>query len=259
MSLCAIRKAIAKLEGLQLFKTERFDKQRWHQTKWYSINYQRLEVSICSICSNQIHRLAQFEHLDLVSWSSSSTENTASTTSETTSPYTHQREQEKQTDKTVILRSCTSPVADDEMASKEPIDLDRDRSSAAADRVQNENESDASPCSNNPTIKSDISAQQANCSPPPALAKQTTQPSSNCPDEAAMREPALKSPARTQLLTKEFFQQAIANWKNRPGIGLFIHAVKSSQKPSLTKPGCGWMEWADEATKRWLMQYSQLA
>jgi hypothetical protein len=28
------------------------------------------------------------------------------------------------------------------------------------------------------------------------------------------------------------------------------------QKPSLTKPGCGWKEWADEAIKRRLMQYS---
>ncbi len=55
----------------------------------------------------------------------------------------------------------------------------------------------------------------------------------------------------------EYFQQAIATWKNRPGIGLFIHAVKTGQKPSLTKPGCGWKEWADEAIKRRLMQYSE--
>ena len=44
--------------------------------------------------------------------------------------------------------------------------------------------------------------------------------------------------------------------KNKPIPGLFIHAVKSGQKPSLTKPGCGWKEWADEAIKRRLMQYS---
>lgn len=36
-----------------------------------------------------------------------------------------------------------------------------------------------------------------------------------------------------------------------------IHAVKTGQKPSLTKPGCGWKEWADEAVKRRLMEYSQ--
>ena len=54
----------------------------------------------------------------------------------------------------------------------------------------------------------------------------------------------------------EYFQQAIAAWKNRPGIGLFIHVIKSGQKPSLTKPGCGWKEWADEAIKPRLMQYS---
>ncbi|PSB28750.1 hypothetical protein [Chlorogloea sp. CCALA 695] len=39
--------------------------------------------------------------------------------------------------------------------------------------------------------------------------------------------------------------------KNKPGlIGLFIHAVKTGQKLSLTKPGYGWKEWADEAIKR---------
>ena len=101
--------------------------------------------------------------------------------------------------------------------------------------------------------------------------------------------PVFESPARTQLLTRlsvlttepkdslrfntslasaldrhpdrandalEYFQQASATWKNKPGIGLFIHAVKTGQKLSLTKPGCGWKEWADEAFKRRLMQYS---
>jgi hypothetical protein len=51
-------------------------------------------------------------------------------------------------------------------------------------------------------------------------------------------------------------EATIATWKNRPEIGLFIHAVKSGQKPSLTKPGSGWKEWADEAIKRRLMEYS---
>jgi hypothetical protein len=55
---------------------------------------------------------------------------------------------------------------------------------------------------------------------------------------------------------QEYFQQALATWKNKPGFGLFFHAVKSGQKPSLTKLGCGWKEWADEAIKRQLMQYS---
>jgi hypothetical protein len=44
--------------------------------------------------------------------------------------------------------------------------------------------------------------------------------------------------------------------KNKPGLGVFFHAVKTEQKPSLTKPGCGWKEWANEAIKRQLMQYS---
>ncbi len=55
----------------------------------------------------------------------------------------------------------------------------------------------------------------------------------------------------------EYFQQAVATWKNKPGIGLFIHALKSGQKPCPTKPGGGWKEWADEATRRQLMSFSQ--
>ena len=34
LSLAAIRRAITRLEGLNLLKTERFDKQSWNQTKW---------------------------------------------------------------------------------------------------------------------------------------------------------------------------------------------------------------------------------
>ncbi len=63
LSLCAIRRAIARLERMNLLKTERFEQRRWNQTKWYSINYQRLEVLISSICSNQHIQYAQIEHL----------------------------------------------------------------------------------------------------------------------------------------------------------------------------------------------------
>lgn len=102
--------------------------------------------------------------------------------------------------------------------------------------------------------------------------------------------PALQSPERTQLLQElskltnelpdslqlnpnlanaldrypervtdalEYFKQANATWKNKPGIGLFISAVNKGMKPSLTKPGSGWREWADEALRRRLMSYSQ--
>ncbi|MBW4641219.1 MAG: helix-turn-helix domain-containing protein [Gloeocapsa sp. UFS-A4-WI-NPMV-4B04] len=55
----------------------------------------------------------------------------------------------------------------------------------------------------------------------------------------------------------EYFKQANATWKNKPGIGLFISAVNKGMKPSLTKPGSGWKEWADEALRRRLMSYSQ--
>lgn len=55
----------------------------------------------------------------------------------------------------------------------------------------------------------------------------------------------------------EYFKQANATWKNKPGIGLFISAVNKGMKPSLTKSGSGWREWADEALRRRLMSYSQ--
>ncbi|WP_052672519.1 hypothetical protein [Aliterella atlantica] len=291
LSLSAIRRAIARLEGLNLLKTERFDKQRWNQTKWYSINYQRLEVLISSICSNRTDRSARIEHLDSAILSSSSTETTAFTTSKTTSLTSQEREEEKRSDKAVIARSYTSLLAKNEMASKEPIDLDRDHLSAPGDRVQND--FDGLPCKessvDSPASVQSTPTKQTKCLPPPISANQPSQPTSARTDKATMGESALESPARTQLLTKlsaltnesvdslrlnnilasaldrypdkvddafEYFQQASSTWKNKPGIGLFVHAVKSGQKPSLTKPGSGWKEWADEAVKRRLMEYS---
>ncbi|WNN92105.1 helix-turn-helix domain-containing protein [Gloeocapsopsis dulcis] len=53
-----------------------------------------------------------------------------------------------------------------------------------------------------------------------------------------------------------YFKQAMATWKNKPGLGLFISAVKKGLKPTPTRPGGGWKEWADEATRRRLMSYS---
>jgi hypothetical protein len=288
LSLSAIRKAIARLEGLNLLKTERFDKQSWNQTKWYSINYQRLEVLISSICSNRTDPSAQIEQLNSANLIRSSTEITAFTTSENTSPLTLQseeREKEK-SDKAVVARFCTSPVAEDESVSDKQIDLGRDLRSAPASRI--ENNSDSLPCSNTPTVKSDLSAStQTN------PVNQHVEHQDDCNGRlritAPSNPPVFESSARTELLTRlsalttesvdslrlntiltsaldrhpdgatdalEYFQQASATWKNKPGIGLFIHAVKSGQKPSLTKPGCGWKEWADEAIKRRLMQYS---
>lgn len=54
-----------------------------------------------------------------------------------------------------------------------------------------------------------------------------------------------------------YFKQALVTWKNKPGLGLFISAVRKGSKPSPTKPGGGWKEWADEAVRRHLMEYSQ--
>jgi hypothetical protein len=137
LTLSAIRKAIARLEGLNLLKTERFDKQRWNQTKWYSINYQRLEVLICSICSNRTDPSAQIQHLNSAVLSSSFTEITAFTTSENTSPQSEEREEEK-SDKAVVARSCFSPVAKDKLVGDEQADSDEDRFSAPADCIQND-------------------------------------------------------------------------------------------------------------------------
>ncbi len=294
LSLSAIRKAIARLEGLKLLKTERFDKQSWNQTKWYSINYQRLEVLISSICSEQPHRSAQFEQLDVTNLSNSYTENTAITTSENTSLQSEEREQEKQSRNTVIPKSCTSLLAQDELAINEQTNFALDLRSAPGARIQND--SNGLPCKEYLATKSDsftsvrpLAAEQVECLPQPTPANQLSQSNSDLTDEAAIQSPALESPTRTQLLIKlsaltnesvdslrlntilasaldryparandalEYFQQAIATWKNKPGIGLFINAVKSGQKPSLTTPGCGWKEWADEAIKRRLMQYS---
>lgn len=54
----------------------------------------------------------------------------------------------------------------------------------------------------------------------------------------------------------QYFKQALATWKNKPGLGLFISALKKGLKPCATKPGGGWGEWASEALKRRLMQFS---
>ncbi len=54
----------------------------------------------------------------------------------------------------------------------------------------------------------------------------------------------------------QYFKQAVATWKNKPGLGLFISALKKGLKPCPTKLGGGWGEWANEAMKRRLMQFS---
>lgn len=54
-----------------------------------------------------------------------------------------------------------------------------------------------------------------------------------------------------------YFKQAVATWKKKPGLGLFISALRRKLKPVPTAPGGGWGEWANEAVKRQLMEYSQ--
>ena len=290
LSLSAIRRAIARLEGLNLLKTERFEQRRWNQTKWYSINYKRLEGLLSSICSNQGFQSAQIEQLNPSTLRSSFPEITAFIISENTSPLTPQneeikREEEKSSGNTVIAQSCTSLVKPDELSGSEQPDFDEGHFSAPASRIQNN--FDGSSHSDTPEIEPNLVA-----SIPNAVNKLVKhQNGSNGGDHVAAPSnlPVFESPARTQLLTRlsvlttepkdslrvntslasaldrhpdrandalEYFQQASATWKNKPGIGLFIHAVKTGQKLSLTKPGGGWKEWADEAFKRRLMQYS---
>ncbi len=292
LSLSAIRRAIARLEGLQLLKTERFEQRRWNQTKWYSINYQRLEVLLSSICSNQHFQSAQIEQLNSSTLSSSFTETKTITTSENTSPLIPhsqeiEREEEKSSGNTVIPEFCTSSLKQDELSSSEQPDLDKGRFSAPANPTQND--FDKSSHSDTPAIEPNL---VASTQPHPVNKLVKHQDDSNRGDRVAAPSnlPVFESSARTQLLTRlsvlttepldsirlntalastldrypersnealEYFQQALATWKNKPGIGLFIHAAKTGQKPSLTKAGCGWKEWADEATKRRLMQYSE--
>ena len=276
LSLSAIRRAIARLEGLNLLKTERFEQRRWNQTKWYSINYQRLEVLLSSICSNQRFQSAQIEQLNPSTLSGSFPETTAFTTSENTSPLTPQteeieREEEKSSGNTVIAQSCTSLVKQDELSGSEQRDSDEDHFSAPGDRIQND--FDGSSRLDTPAIEPNLIV-----STPNAVNKLVKhQNDSNKGDclAAPSNLPVFESPARTQLLSHlsvlttepedslrfntslasaldrypdrandalEYFQQALATWKNKPGIGLFIHAVKTGQKLSLTKPGCGWKE-----------------
>ncbi len=54
----------------------------------------------------------------------------------------------------------------------------------------------------------------------------------------------------------QYFKQALATWKKKPGLGLFISAVKKGLKPVATKPGGGWGDWANEAMRRQVMQFS---
>ncbi len=161
---------------------------------------------ISSICSEQPHRVAQFEQLDGTNLSSSSTENTAITTSENTSPQSEEREQEK-LDKAVVARSRSSLSVKNKLVGDERIDFDLDLPSAPASRTQND--SDGLPCKESPATKSDSStsvrpfaAEQVECLPQLTPANQLSKPNSEHTDEAAMQSPALESPARTQLLTR---------------------------------------------------------
>lgn len=78
LTLSTIRRAIARLEGQKLIKSERFDEKRWNQTKFYTIDYERLKALQLSICSNEAAQEDQNEHVNLSEMSSSYTETTYS-------------------------------------------------------------------------------------------------------------------------------------------------------------------------------------
>lgn len=82
LSESAIRKAIARLEGLQLIRSERHDEKRWNQTKFYTINYDRLKALQLSICPIEVDRDSELEKVEVNDCSSSSTETTSENTSE---------------------------------------------------------------------------------------------------------------------------------------------------------------------------------
>lgn len=56
LGLSAIRRAIARLEGQQLILTERHNQGKWDQTKWYTIDYEKLKALRLCICPSRADR-----------------------------------------------------------------------------------------------------------------------------------------------------------------------------------------------------------
>lgn len=83
LNLSMIRRAIARLEGRKLIKSERLDEKRWNQTKFYTIDYEELKALQLSICSIEADRDDTIEQIEVSKLSSSYTETTSEITPET--------------------------------------------------------------------------------------------------------------------------------------------------------------------------------
>jgi hypothetical protein len=87
------------------------------------------------------------------------------------------------------------------------------------------------------------------------LARILSEPSESLRHNSNLRNALTQNPNNIEP-AMQYFKQALATWKKKPGLGLFISAVKKGLKPVPTKPGGGWGEWANEALKRQLMRFS---
>lgn len=89
LSLKTIKRAVAELRALQLLRVERFQKHRWNQTNWYTIDYERLEALVSRIVPTQSNRLGQSVPIDQVNLSQSVTKTSNTEISTRTTTPTH--------------------------------------------------------------------------------------------------------------------------------------------------------------------------
>lgn len=95
ISLRTIKREVAALRDLQLIRVERFQKHRWNQTNWYTIDYQRLEAFSSLTVSTGSNRSGQSVPVDCANLPPSITKTSASETSINTTTPTHHPVKEK--------------------------------------------------------------------------------------------------------------------------------------------------------------------
>jgi len=89
ISLRTIKREVAALRDLQLIRVERFQKHRWNQTNWYTIDYERLEALSSLAVSTGSNRSGQSVAVDCANLSPSITKTSISETSINTTTPTH--------------------------------------------------------------------------------------------------------------------------------------------------------------------------
>lgn len=113
ISLRTIKRAIAALKALQLIRVERFQKHRWNQTNWYTIDYERLKALSSSTISNSPSQSSQVVPVDCAKLSPSITETSNQEIFNTTAPPTHPvLRKDKQGKTTVALGSSVNTLED---------------------------------------------------------------------------------------------------------------------------------------------------